>query len=278
VVGATDDLLKVLIKGSSSGVVTLTGANTYSGGTDVEGGAYLAVNHATASATGTGDVNVLFGGTFGATDNGRAQIGGTLTVSGTLAGNGTIAPDSGQSILVNDGGSITVGAQGSGAAQSMTVNMSGGAFALNGMVNLDIFSRPDGNASTLEADQLKLTGIGSVSLGVFAELKIGSTTANTFQAGDSWRLIDWGMLTKQGPVGDFHFSRLNPTSYTGGYVTNDDISNNFLDLPTLGSGLFWDINNLYTTGAITVAVPEPGRLVLLLLGVLALFSRRRRRW
>jgi autotransporter-associated beta strand protein len=278
VVGATDDLLKVLIKGSSSGVVTLTGANTYSGGTDVEGGAYLAVNHATASATGTGDVNVLFGGTFGATDNGRAQIGGTLTVSGTLAGNGTIAPDSGQSILVNDGGSITVGAQGSGAAQSMTVNMSGGAFALNGMVNLDIFSRPDGNASTLEADQLKLTGIGSVSLGVFAELKIGSTSANTFQAGDSWRLIDWGMLTKQGAVGDFHFSRLNPTSYTGGYVTNDDISNNFLDLPTLGSGLFWDINNLYTTGAITVAVPEPGRLVLLLLGVLALFSRRRRRW
>jgi autotransporter-associated beta strand protein len=278
VVGATDDLLKVLIKGSSSGVVTLTGANTYSGGTDVDSGAYLAVNHATASATGTGDVDVLFGGTFGATDNGRAQIGGTLTVSGTLAGNGTIAPDSGKNILVNDGGSITVGAQGSGAAQSMTVNMSGGAFALNGMVNLDIFSRPDGNASTLEADQLKLTGTGSVSLGGFAELKIGSTIANTFQAGDSWRLIDWGMLTKQGPVGDFHFSGLNPTSYTGGYVTNDDISNNFLDLPTLGSGLFWDINNLYTTGAITVAVPEPGRLVLLLLGVLALFSRRRRRW
>jgi hypothetical protein len=74
------------------------------------------------------------------------------------------------------------------------------------------------------------------------------------------------------PGTQFYFMGLDPTSYSAGYVTGDDWI-----LPTLGSGLYWDINNLYTTGVIAIAVPEPGRLCLFMLGLLVLLGRRRRR-
>jgi hypothetical protein len=53
---------------------------------------------------------------------------------------------------------------------------------------------------------------------------------------------------------------------------------NDFNLPMLDSGLFWDINQLYTTGTLTVAVPEPGRLVLAILALFTLGWRRRRHW
>jgi autotransporter-associated beta strand protein len=276
-VGATKDRLKLIIEGSANSWVTLSNANTYSGGTDVTSGT-LRVNHATASATGTGDVYVAYSGTFGATDGGRAQISGQLMVDGTLSGNGTIVSDANKNILIGNGGQITVGAAASGPAQTMNINMNGGLLTLNGMLNLDIFSRPSTQpVESLRADQLKLGGSGSVSLANFAELKIATTIANTFQAGDSWKLLDWGTLTKIDnnlgmPGTQFYFMGLDPTSYSAGYVTGDDWI-----LPTLGSGLYWDINNLYTTGVIAIAVPEPGRLCLFMLGLLVLLGRRRRR-
>jgi hypothetical protein len=48
-----------------------------------------------------------------------------------------------------------------------------------------------------------------------------------------------------------------------------------LDLPTLSSGLFWDTSLFLSHGAVFV-VPEPSRALLLLVGMLALFFRRRR--
>ena len=69
---------------TTSGTVTLTAANTYTGGTRIQGGR-LTVNNATGSGTGTGPVSI--------------GAGGLLTGTGTLTGFLTNAP----------GGSISAG-------------------------------------------------------------------------------------------------------------------------------------------------------------------------
>jgi len=74
--GAVGALTKI-----GSGSLTLTGANTYSGGTTIEGGRLL-VNNTTGSATGSGPVQVN-GGQLG----GRGTIAGAVTV-GTGSGPG----------------------------------------------------------------------------------------------------------------------------------------------------------------------------------------------
>ena len=78
---------------AGTGSLTLTGANTYAGGTTISGG-ILKVNNIAGSGTGSGAVDVL-GGTLG----GSGTIDGTVTVS---AG-GHVAPG-------NSVGTLTVGA------------------------------------------------------------------------------------------------------------------------------------------------------------------------
>ena len=78
-------------------------------------------------------------------------------------------------------------------------------------------------------------------------------------AGDAWKLFDWsGILSGTAPVeGNNGFSSIV--------------------LPALGAGYGWDVSQLFTTGVITVSgVPEPGRALMLLLGLLSLLTRRRR--
>ncbi len=109
---------------------TLTGANTYSGGTVINGGLILA-NNASGSATGTGAVTV----------NTDGALGGTGTVSGA--------------VTVNAGGALSPGSNGVGTVRftsSLTLNSGAllnfeigstndkvavtGALTLNGTVNV----------------------------------------------------------------------------------------------------------------------------------------------
>jgi autotransporter-associated beta strand protein len=92
------------------GTLTLTNANTYTGGTAISAGT-LAANNGSGSATGTGNV----------------------VVSGTLAGFGSVIPGAGNSVTVNAGGAIRGGvADGThnygtlGVSSSATVNAGGG--------------------------------------------------------------------------------------------------------------------------------------------------------
>jgi hypothetical protein len=89
----------------------------------------------------------------------------------------------------------------------------------------------------------------------------GSLTLN---AGDSWKIIDWGTVFRDNTI----FTGLDPAGQQ--FINN-------ANLPTLTSGLFWDIGQLYSQGIITVAVPEPSRMMMLIFGLLVLGFRRRRR-
>ncbi len=76
-----------------SGNLSLTGANTYTGGTAVEGGTLL-VQNTTGSGTGTGDVQVTRGG-----------LGG----NGPIAGNVTLGPRTSRSVSLIPGTSQSLG-------------------------------------------------------------------------------------------------------------------------------------------------------------------------
>ena len=84
------------LKKVGTGTFTLTGANTYSGGTIIEAGGALLAGNTTGSATGTGAVQVNSGGTLG----GTGSVAGAVTV----ASGGTLAPGASPGTLSLDGG------------------------------------------------------------------------------------------------------------------------------------------------------------------------------
>ena len=135
---------------------------------------------------------------------------------------------------------------------------------LNGKVGCDIFSGAGAGDNTLDlsaADRLILSG--PVTLG--GSLSI--TDPNSLTAwtdGDKWKLFDWAL--SGAPTGEF--SNLMGLPTVG----------NFADLPDLSPTLAWDVSDLYVGGTISVVtVPEPGRLLLLMMGLLGMIRRRRRR-
>jgi autotransporter-associated beta strand protein len=222
-----------------NGVATLTGANTYTGATNVIGGTLL-VNNSTGSGTGAGSLTV---------------DGGT-----TLGGTGFIAPAANNSITLN--GTFAPGSLGGSTGEDISLAVSGtGNITFNAGSSFEIFSRVAG-ANPASANDLALISAGNwanVIFGGSSVLNVIDTTglsSTVWADGDSWKLFDWTGITAGTPP-------------TNGFAS--------LNLPTLSGGLMWDTSNLYTTGVIVVAVPEPSRVLLVLLGLLGLMSRRRRK-
>ncbi|GEP44649.1 hypothetical protein BGE01nite_39400 [Brevifollis gellanilyticus] len=231
---------------TKSGVATMTlsAANVYDGGTNINDGVLLVAN-TTGSATGTGVV--------------------TVAATAILGGTGIIAPGSGNAVTVN--GTLQVGGAAPAAGQTLTIATNAAATTINNLLTFDLFSGEGSgtlNAITT-ADRLLFTGNSngaSVTLGASSVLGITTSIVGGWASGSSWQLIDWAGLTPSGT-----FSNLNSTI------------GNFANLPDLSTqNLAWDVSAIYTTGvvSIVVVIPEPGRAVLLLLGLLALFMRRRR--
>jgi hypothetical protein len=121
-------------------------------------------------------------------------------------------------------------------------------------------------------DYLNLT-TGSISLGTRSSGTLGNGTVSitslggyTGVQGDVFNLLDWQSVTMSGT-----FTAANG----GNFFTNGGVWGD-LDLPTLTSQLFWD-TSAFASHGVLVVVPEPSRMLLLLVGLLGLFFRRRRR-
>lgn len=185
-----------------------------------------------------------------------------VNAQATLAGSGFIAPGVSKNVTIADFATIAPGTVGASSGQALTIQLNGGDFSLQGILDLNLFTNSSGITST-EADRLVLGGTGTVTLGTFATLKVTSSLNQaSLVAGSAWKILDWGTITRTGK-----FSGLDE-------VTNPYL--NDINLPSLDAGLYWDITNLYTTGNLVVAVPEPSRLLLWILALLSMASRRRR--
>lgn len=223
---------------TGSGLQTLSGASTY-------GSTAIAITTVTQ-------------GTLNATNASGSATGGSTVVidpTGTLAGSGAIAPAAGKSVYIN--GTFIVGdaTLGSPVASDFGITTSGGGTMSVGStatLKFDLFtgaSLGSNNATPTAADILALQGDASFATGSI--LEIGNPNAMSgWLVGDSWRIWDTtGAGTLSGVL-----------AVVG---------------PNLGGAGFWDFN--MASGILSiVGVPEPSRAFLSLVGLLTIFSRRRR--
>ena len=99
----------------AAGAFTLLGANTYAGGTTINGGAALIVDNTTGSGTGSGNVTVSSGGTLGGTGtiagnvNWQSGAQGSFTEGSPLAVAGSVTLN-GNTLTVNVPNGLPLGA------------------------------------------------------------------------------------------------------------------------------------------------------------------------
>lgn len=250
------------------GTLVLTAANTYGGGTVVSAGT-LEVNTTGGSGTGTGAVMVS---------------GGRLSGSGIIAGNAIIgngavlAPGEGDTdssnktltftaantaVEVQDGGQIQLG-----LASSTQID---GGFDWTTTTALAYLNANGGTGGTPYTtiwgaagstyDSIQLTN-GTFTLGDTSGGTIRLINSSNYTMGTIFKLLDWSGLGT-GTLLD-----------AGGF--NPNASNNLDFAVVLDAGLAWD-TTAFTTYGVIVVVPEPSRILLIMLGLVGLMLRRRRK-
>jgi autotransporter-associated beta strand protein len=159
---------------TGSGTWVLTGANTYSGGTQVDGGV-LRINNTSGSGTGSGAITVNNGGTVGGT--------GTLTGAMTVNNFGAISPGTPETAggigtlalgntLTFSGGAILNADFGSAGAHDL-VNVTGGVnLPASGTVTVNI-----ANLGGMAAGTYPLVDYTGALTGAFSTLTLGTQPA-----------------------------------------------------------------------------------------------------
>ncbi len=255
-----------------AGTWSVTANNGFSGGTTVNAGTLLVNNTpslSTDSGTGTGIVTVNTGGTLG----GNGTIAGDTTIgSGGILSPGSAAGTNSGTLTFQAG--LTVAGNGVAATQlafNYTNATGNGGFTdpagwaayvatnTSGGVQTGLLAGTSGQSNDL-VNLVATSGTPALVWGDGGKIslsQLGSTY--TWMLGDVLNLIDWTTVYGSSIGGTFDAS--NAANW---------------DLPSLGLGLSWDTTQFMSSGAIAV-VPEPSRVLLLLLGLAGLFFRRRRR-
>lgn len=263
-----DNLLK-----TGTGTLLLSGVNTYTGNTTIAAGTLTL--GATGSLNDSARISVLTGATFNVSAvSGGFQLqagqilegGGSLTgaisaLSGSIIAPGTSLNDAAERLSFGTGLNLASGStlqlQITTASFTSTNNFGGNAYGSLGYNNYII-----ANAGGLgNHDQVSITGTLDQATG--AKIQVLSLNF-TPQNGQIFNLVDWTTAFNSS-------TNLGPDARFGDLDAGLD-----LDLPDIsGSGLFWDTSHFATLGVVVV-VPEPGRAMLLVLGLMALFGTRRR--
>jgi hypothetical protein len=113
----------------------------------------------------------------------------------------------------------------------------------------------------------RLSAAASLNLSSGGQIVVDNTSGYTPQFGDVFNLLDWTTFNQS----TFNLG-VNANNQRAGGLQGD------LNLPSLAAGLSYDLSLFNATGAsgIVIVVPEPSRMVLLVLGFLTMIQRRRR--
>lgn len=272
----TDARLTGVISGSNGSVVKegtgrleFTAANTYTGRTDVNAGSLVI---AATGRTGTGAVSVASGATL--MGSGLVQ-GSSFTLAGGAAlhaGNDTAAASMGtltfqtavkSSFEIQSSSAVTLDIQ--SATNQLTIDPSFGGNAV-GSTGYNAFVDAFSGIGSGTHDLLSFDGAAGSKLTFSGSLTVrpGGFSA---AMGQVLNLVDWTTLV------DTDFTGFNVGT---NFRTGADDNLLQFDLPELTGGLVWDVSR-FTTSGVIVVVPEPGRMMLMMLGVVTLVFRRRRR-
>ncbi len=255
---------------SGDETLTLSGSNTYTGGTLISGGTLVATN---VDALGSGDVTddatleLNTGGTFDNAISGSGQVvksgdkmltlsgansysGGTLISDGTLVASNVEALGTGDvtnnaTLELNTGGDFTNNISGSGQVVKSgddTLTLSG-ANSYTGGTTI--------SGGTLVATNVEALGSGDVTNNAVLELNTGGTFDNAISGS--------GQVVKSG---DKTLTLSGANSYTGGTTINDGtlVAN---DVNALGTGDVTDnaVLELNTGGDFDNAISGSGQVV-----------------
>jgi len=222
-----------------TGTLVLTGTNTYTGGTTVNGGGALQVGNGGIGTTGPGVLTVATGST----------IFGSGTVRGSAATTHSIA------------GTMRPGDRPSGTTPLANLNVEG--YLVFTPVSSSFFEI--GNPASAYD---KITGtVGGTSVTLDGTIKV-DFSSYTPVAGDLWNLLSWSTI-----IGSSFNPGVGLRSGANGVDEGD------FDLPDLTTlSLQWNVGSFLSNGTISVqAIPEPTRCLMTVMGFVAIALRRRRR-
>jgi autotransporter-associated beta strand protein len=254
---------------AGAGVLTLSGANSYSGGTTISAGVVLANSTDTVSgSTGTGLVTLASGATLG----GTGQIRGSVTVNGTIT--------AGSSATIGSPGTLTINAPG-----TTTTFAGGGAYSAK-------ISAATGTPGTtwdeVVMNALSVTATGATGATQFNIAPVAALTGLSQSTSYAWDIGDISGaaafnngLTNAIPTNTNLFGSSTSAPFalstsgftatlTGGASAGISPSQFSLELVSDGSG--GDYLQLGYTSA-----PEPGTAMLARAGSLPMRLARRRR-
>jgi len=299
---------KVLIlQGSTAGTGEISGAIVDNSGTNTTGvtknGTGTWVLSGTNTYTGATTVN---GGTLQVGAGGAGSIGNsavTVNSTATLSGSGSIAGGT----VIGSGGVLAPG-DGDPSTSNATLTFSAASASLTvadtGLIQLSLSSADStdtsfadwfhGNPGGTAADYV--TSVGGIAntgsgtswndthsgshdfISAAGTMVLGSTNTNDKRVvvslnnltgvtyGSVFNLMDWSTL------GLTHDD--SALSAMGAFSVANNLQ--LQDISSISPGLAWD-TSLFDSYGIIVVVPEPGRLLFLMLGLLGLLARRRRR-